>query len=150
MSKAYTNVVISARANEVWKVIREFQALSQWHPGVASSQSVGEVAPNELGSVRHVELTTGTRSFDELTSFSDDAMSMTYTHQITPYPVKAFEATLRVRATSDASRSLVEWYVLFVAAHDDEEHFLIELFKRVYFQPGLEALQKQFSEQDKI
>ena len=41
MIKVYRSAIISASADKVWKLVRDFNGLPKWHPAIATSEIEG-------------------------------------------------------------------------------------------------------------
>ena len=58
MPRPYASAVIPAAADDVWALIRDFNGLPGWHPGISES-SLDSGTPAEVGSVRRLVLGDG-------------------------------------------------------------------------------------------
>lgn len=135
MAKASASVRIAASADTVWQLVGGFQALPNWLPTIATSES------DEGGRVRHLTTQTGETISERLESY--DNQGRTYSYSITegPFPVTDYLATLKVNANGEQD-ALVEWSGTFTpdGISDAEAE---ALFLSVY-QDGLDALKGNF------
>ncbi|MCA7119223.1 MAG: SRPBCC family protein [Acidibrevibacterium sp.] len=59
MTKVYVSAVIPAPAAEVWRVVRNFNALPDWTPFVAESRIEHNAPPDQIGCIRNFRLRDG-------------------------------------------------------------------------------------------
>ena len=144
MPKAYASSVIDAPADQVWDVVRDFNALPQWHPNIADSEIEDGLPSDAVGCVRSFHLADGRHFREALRSLSDHDMTCTYDFQTTPFEVTNYLATLRCTRVTDGDRCFVEWWTTFDCdpARSDE---WIDTFANGVFQPGFDALQERFA-----
>jgi len=143
MPKAYASSVIEAPASEVWAVIRDFNALPDWHPAIAVSEIEDGRASDQVGSVRSFSLHDGAHIRERLLELSDAEMTCVYNFETTPFPVENYLATLRCVPITDGNRCFIEWSASFdcdPAAAD--EH--LNTFSNGVFQGGFDALKERF------
>lgn len=143
MPKAYASTVLNASASEVWAVIRDFNGLPSWHPGVDRSEIEDGRAADSVGSVRNFYLKDGAHLRERLLAFSDPEMFMTYNFEKTPFDVQNYRATLRLTPVTDGDRCFAEWWTTFdcdVAKIDQ----WVDTFAGAVFKGGLDALKQRF------
>ena len=107
-------VDIAKPPEAVWAIVKDFDALSRWHPIIASSKAD---RGNEIGSKRTLVLKApGDPSFvEELLKHSDAERSLSYKIEaVDPkvLPVNNYTAWLEVRP-NPAGGSTVEWRAAF-------------------------------------
>jgi hypothetical protein len=143
MPKAYASTVLNAPAGDVWAVIRDFNGLPAWNPGVDRSEIEDGRASDAVGCVRNFYLKDGAHLRERLLAFSDLEMSMTYNFEKTPFDVKNYCATLRLTPVTDGDRCFAEWWTTFdcdVAKSDE----WVQTFAGTIFKGGLDALKARF------
>ncbi len=143
MPRAYASTVLAAPARDVWAVIRDFNALPNWNPGVKDSAIEDGQAADRVGCVRSFHLQDGVHLRERLLAFSDPQMLMTYNFEKTPFDVRNYCATLRLTPVTDGDRCFAEWWTTFdcnVAKTDEWRH----TFADVIFKGGLDALKERF------
>ena len=59
MVKVVRSTVIDAPIDEVWQLLRDFNAHDRWHPAVAVSRIEERRDPDEVGCVRDFALAAG-------------------------------------------------------------------------------------------
>jgi hypothetical protein len=113
MARSYYSTVFEQSADEVWRVIRDFNNYPVWV------------------DVRNV-LYPGSRRRQRLLALSDVERSQTYAFSAeAPIPVWNFRATIRVTPVVDGERAFVEWWATFdcdVHSHDERVAFFRDAF----------------------
>lgn len=143
MPKAYASTVLNAPAKAVWALLRDFNGMPQWNPGVADSEIEGGQGGDQVGAVRSFHLKDGAHIRERLLSHSDLSCSYTYNFETTPFEVTNYIATLRITPVTDGSRAFVEWW----ATYDCEPSRIDEWqdrFRNDVFQNAFNALKKRF------
>lgn len=103
--KVTEKISIDAPADAVWARIKNFDALKDWHPAVASSPAD---KGNEEGSVRQVTLKGGGSLTETLESYNDAQKKYSYRLKDgSALPVTNYTSTITVMA--DGAKSTVEW-----------------------------------------
>jgi Polyketide cyclase / dehydrase and lipid transport len=141
--RAYASTVLNASADEVWAAIRDFGALSGWHPGVTESRIEEGHAPDRVGCIRHLTLGDGAVIRERLLHLSDVERSYSYNFETTPFAVQNYHATIRVTPVTDGGRSFVEWWTTFDCPPERTEEW-VKTFAGAVFKSGLDALKKRF------
>lgn len=116
--KAIEKVSIDAPASVVWARIKNFDALKDWHPAVASSTAD---KGNAVDSVRIVKLKSGGEEAESLEGYSDEQMKYNYRGKDGGVlPVTNYTSTLQVTPDGD-NKSTVEWRGAFYRGHPGNE-----------------------------
>jgi hypothetical protein len=144
MARAHASSVINAPIDEVWARIRDFNALPDWHPGVAKSEIEGSVPSDQVGCVRVLTLGDGGVIRERLLEMSDLGHHYTYSILDSPLPVANYRATLRLRRISDGNRTFGEWSASFDADPPEKQADAESLLSNGVFQGGFDALKKHF------
>ena len=71
MARAHASSVIDAPIEQVWRRIRDFNALADWHPGIANSKIEGGKPSDQVGCVRVLTLQDGATMREQLLEMSD-------------------------------------------------------------------------------
>ena len=103
MAKAYASTVISAPADKVWALIRDFNSLADWFPVVADSMIEDGKSGDQIGAVRNFHLQDGAHLRERLLSHSDTNRSYSYNFELTPWDVQNYHATIRVTPVTDSN-----------------------------------------------
>jgi hypothetical protein len=113
MARAYYSTVFTQSADDVWRVIRDFNNYPVWVDGAAESQIEDGKTGDAVGAVRNV-LYQGKRIRQQLLALSDIARSQSYTFcGEAPMPVSDLRATLHVLPVVDGGGAFVEWTATF-------------------------------------
>lgn len=106
MAELTHSVSIDRSPDDVWKVVADFGAISDWFPGMTSSQLEGDD--------RIMELDGGIRLVERRISSDDDTRTLTYELVESPLPVESYRASMTVEAEGDGSK--VVWHQVFEPA----------------------------------
>ncbi len=138
MTKVSMSADLGVPAEQVWEMIRGFNALPDWHPGIEKSEIEGE----GRGSVRTLHLLGGGTITERLEAIDDTGKAYTYSIVSSPLPVANYTATIRLVDKADGSGCRVEWESDFQAAGAPEGD-AVAAIQGVY-QAGLDNLKKMF------
>ena len=114
MIKVYRSAIISASADKVWTLVRDFNGLPKWHPAIAASEIEGGLSADQVGCVRRF-----TRKSDngllreQLLSLADDTRTLTYNILISPMPVANYMAGMRFTPITMGGGCFAEWWAVF-------------------------------------
>ncbi|WP_205908988.1 SRPBCC family protein [Metarhizobium album] len=78
MAKAYASAVLDAPIETVWKMVRDFNGLPNWHPAIARSEIEDGLSGSDVGCIRSFYLTDGAHVREQLLSLSDSDHALTY------------------------------------------------------------------------
>lgn len=139
MAHVYVSAVIPAPIGTVWPIIRDFNALPDWHPSIADSRIEEGRPPAEVGCIRNFNLKEGGTIREQLLTLSDLTHTCTYSILESPMPLTQYKATLRLTAVTEGNASFAEWWADFACDPADEEG-LVELVGQGVFATGFKAL----------
>jgi uncharacterized protein YndB with AHSA1/START domain len=139
--RVYVSSVIDAPADTVWSRIRDFNALPQWHPGIADSRIENGEPSDKVGCVRHFHTRDGGMIRERLLALSDYEYSCTYSILESPMGVENYLATLKLTPVTDGSRTFAEWSAEF-DCDERRERELSEQIGSGVFQGGFDALKR--------
>ena len=140
MAKAYYSTVFAWPAEDVWKIIRDFNNYPVWVRGAGESRIEGGKSGDTVGAIRNV-LYEGHKIRQRLLAQSDVERSQTYEFCDAPaLPVTGFRATLRVTPVVDGDCAFVEWWATFDCEPLRLDEFTETL--RVRFGNWLESLRE--------
>ena len=135
MAKVSLNSEFNMGADELWKLIGQFNALPDWHPAVSSSKL------EDGGRVRRLNLFGGGEIVERLEQIDESERLYRYSIVSSPLPVMNYTATLRV--TDDgAGKSVVEWSSEF-DPNGVSDNDAVAAITDVY-QAGMDNLRKMF------
>lgn len=144
MPTAQAGSVIGADAGEVWSVVRDFNGLPGWYPGVASSKIEEGLSADQVGAMRDFHLDDGTRIREKLLELSDEERYFTYSLETAPFDVRDYVARLTVYPVTDEELCYAQWRVRFDCLREDTDHW-VHHFGHNVFQFGLHALKARFA-----
>lgn len=141
MPKVVRSVVVDADADTVWRLVRDFNGLPSWSPGLPASAIEDGLPPDQVGCVRRIG-----EARERLVTLDDVTRSYRYTMLSGPFKVRDYLATLRVTPVHDggAPRSLVEWSNTYDCDPADADA-LATTFGDHIFGPALDALRERFA-----
>jgi len=140
MAKSYYSTVFEQSADEVWRVIRDFNNYPVWVDGAGASEIEDGRSGDAVGAVRNV-LYNGSRRRQRLLALSDVERTQVYAFAAeAPIPVWDFQATIRVTPVVDGDRAFVEWFATFDC--DIHSHGERTVFFRDAFAGWLESLRR--------
>ena len=142
--KVVETITINAPAAVVWAKIKNFDALKDWHPAVASSPTD---KGNAEGSVRQVTLKDGGALVETLERYDDAQMRYSYRLKDgSALPVSNYTSTITV--SGEGNTATVEWRGAFYRGYpnndpppDKNDEAAVKAVAGVY-QGGLANLKK--------
>ena len=145
MVKIYKSTVLDAPAERVWRDLRDFNGLANWHPLVAVSRIEKSHPADKVGCVRSLQLKDGGRVREKLLSLSDFEYTYLYAVLESPLELEDFVARLRLFPVTEGNRCFVEWW----AELDCPPGRAPEVAETVgdgMLQSGLDALKKRYGQ----
>ena len=136
--------MINAPASRIWELIRDFNALPSWHPGIAESRIEGNSPADQVSCVRTFCLKDGGYILERLLALSDFDFSCTYSILESPMPLRNDVSTLKLTSVIDGDRTFAEWSAEF-ECEKDQERKLITTIGQGVFQGGFDALKTLFT-----
>jgi uncharacterized protein YndB with AHSA1/START domain len=140
--QVYASTVIDAPATRVWSVIRDFNALPQWHPAIAESRIEGNAPSDKVGCIRNFRTKDGGVIREQLLTLSDFEFECAYSILESPMGVENYVAKLKLTPVTDGDRTFAEWSAEFDCAPGRERE-LADFIGNGVFQGGLTALKGQ-------
>lgn len=105
-------IEIDAKPADVWKYVKRFDGLADWHPIFARSEII-KGKDGSLGAVRALTIKEGPTFTEELLAISDKSMAFTYSIIESPLPLDRYQSTMAVKPNG-AGGSTVTWIGTFV------------------------------------
>ena len=139
MAKAYASAVIDAPIETVWKTVRDFNALPDWHPAIARSEIEDGRSADAVGAIRSFHLTDGAHVRERLLALDDAGHTLSYNFVKPAFPVQNYVAVIRLLPITDGNRTFAEWSATFDEAPDDAGKF-VEIVSTHVFAAGWKAL----------
>ncbi|MFS8049747.1 SRPBCC family protein [Rhizobium sp. BR 314] len=144
MAKAYASAVIDAPIETVWKLVRDFNGLPNWHPAIAKSEIEGGHGSGDVGCIRSFYLTDGAHVREQLLALSDVDHSLSYSFVKPAFPVKNYVAGIRLLPITEGNRTFAEWTASFDEEPEDAGKY-VEIVSTHVFAAGWTALQATLS-----
>jgi hypothetical protein len=143
MPHVYVSSIIPAPAAEVWRIIRDFNALPEWTPFVADSRIESGMASDQIGCIRNFRLKDGGVIRERLLALSDYDLSCTYAILESPMGVSDYIATLSLTPVTETNACFAQWTADFLCAADREAALVAQIGQGV-FQAAFTALKQRF------
>jgi hypothetical protein len=143
--RVYTSSVIDAAAEAVWALIRDFNGLPKWHPGIAESRIEGNWPSDRVGCIRNFRLKDGGTIREQLLALSDFDLQCVYSILESPMGVENYVATLKLTPVTDGNRTFAEWSAEFDAPPSRERRLAEDIGQGV-FQAGFNSLKTYFGQ----
>lgn len=138
--KVFVSTVIDAPVDRVWRVLRDFNGLPAWMPGMKSSEIEGGKEPTAIGAVRRLPLDGGGVLRERLEQLSDAERRITYSVLEGPLPVKDVVTSMRLLPITDMFWTYAEWTSQF-SAEPGKEKEGVQYLTRV-FNAGFRQLKR--------
>ena len=135
MAKVSMQTPISMAADELWRLIGQFNAIPEWHPAVTSSKL------EDGGRIRRLSLLGGGEIVERLEQIEEGDRLYRYSIISGPLPVANYTATLRVKDDGNG-RAIVEWSSEFDPAGVTETDAAAAV--QEIYRAGFENLRKLF------
>lgn len=136
MARVEEMQVLQASAEDLWRLIGGFNALSEWHPAVQHS------VLEDGGRIRRLSLVNGASLIERLHAFSEGERSYGYSIEEGPLPVANYRSTLSVRERPGQRACEVHWSGEFSPAGATEPE-AVGVISGIY-RSGLDALARKF------
>ena len=119
MATVYGSTIVKASPEEVWALVRDFNALPRWFPFIASSELRDGDLPDKVGAVRTLRARNGGIVRERLLEISDPEMRLRF------HTFEGADLTLnyighmQLRPVTRGSGTFFEFYGAFDAADGD-------------------------------
>lgn len=143
MPRPYASALVPADPDELWRLLRDFNGMSEWHPGIEDSEIEDGGSAEVVGCVRRLTLPDGGVVRERLVALDDADRSYTYDILDSPFPVRRYRSTIRVAPVTSTGEAFVEWWSEYDADAADEAHLTATFADGVYG-TGLGALRDRY------
>jgi hypothetical protein len=106
MVKVYRSTVLNAPADRVWRDLRDFNGLANWHPSIVLSRIENGHPADKVGCIRNFQLKDGARIREKLLSLSDYDYTCVYSILDSPMDLSDYVASLRLLPVTQGNRCL--------------------------------------------
>ncbi len=121
MATVYNSTVVTADPATVWALVRDFNALPQWFPFIASSELGKGDLPDKVGAVRTLKAHNGGVVKERLLELSDPEMRLTFHTFAGAELTLHYKGHMQVRPLTRGGGSFFEFRGVFDAAEGDVE-----------------------------
>ena len=127
----YISHVIDASIEKVWSIMRDFNDMPSYHPGIKKSIIEGDGPSDRVGCVRR--LTLGEGYVRERLLCMDDA-NYVFTYEIIEgtLPVRGYVAGVRLHRVTDRNRTFAEWWADFEVVGADRYEIIARIGNNVF------------------
>ena len=136
MATVYESTVVKASPEEVWALVRDFNALPKWFPFIVSSELQEGDLPDRVGAVRTLRARNGGTVRERLLEISDPEMRLRFLTFEGADLTLNYNGHMRVRPVTRGSGTFFEFYGVFDAADGNIEkasHWLrTQIFASVF------------------
>ncbi|HET6509067.1 MAG TPA: SRPBCC family protein [Baekduia sp.] len=144
MARSYASGIVAAPVDDVWRLVRRFDGLPEWHPFVETCDMVDGADPAAVGAHRRQRLANGGVARARLAGLDDEHRSLVYEMLDGPWPVRNYLATIRVFPITTTGDTFVEWSGRYDADAAVEPE-LAHDFGVATYDAGVRALQEWFA-----
>ena len=145
MVKIYRSTILDAPADRVWRDLRDFNGLANWHPSIVSSRIEKGHPADKVGCVRNIQGKDGAQIREKLLSLSDYDYTCTSAILDSPMGLDDHVATMRLFPVTEGNRCFIEWTAEFDCAPEKDAE-LAETIGDGMFQTGFDALKKRYGQ----
>ncbi len=135
------SAIIDASPELIWKTLRDFSTIAQWHPAVQDCVIEGGGVADRVGAVRAIHLRDGTPLRERVTALSDKDMSYSYSVIESPLPLAYHSSTVSLLGLEGGTKTLATWYVEFQSNQGDPEQMANAIRSGVIL-PGFQGIAK--------
>ena len=134
----YISDVIDAPIEKVWGIMRDFNDMPSYHPGIHKSIIEGEGPSDQVGCVRRLTLGEGFVR-ERLLCIDDGNYAFTYEIIEGTLPVRGYVAGVRLHRVTYGNRTFAEWWADFEVVGVDRDAMVEHIGNNV-FAAGFQAI----------
>ena len=140
----YISAVIDAPIEAVWWIMRDFNGMPAYHPGIKHSLIEDGRPSDQIGCVRR--LTLGEGFVGEVLLCMDDR-NCVFTYEIIEgtLPVRGYIAGVRLHRVTQGNRTFAEWWADFEVVGAERDAVIAQIGKDV-FAAGFTAVAAKLSQ----
>ncbi|QIB35983.1 SRPBCC family protein [Ancylobacter pratisalsi] len=139
MARAYASRIIPAPVEAVWALVRDFNALPEWHPAIVDSVIEEGLDADVVGCVRAFHLGDGTLVRERLLELDDSRYAFAYNFETPAFPVENYEARFTLIPLTTGEETLAIWEASFDEAPEEAGKY-VDVVSNGVFATGLAAL----------
>jgi hypothetical protein len=127
----YISDVIDAPIEKVWDIMRDYNDMPSYHPGIKKSVMENNLPSDQVGCVRR--LTLGDGFVREVLLCLDDR-NYVFTYEIIEgtLPVRGYVAGVRLHRITEGNRTFGEWWADFEVVGADRNAMIAQIGNNVF------------------
>jgi len=127
----YVSHVIDAPIETVWGIMRDYNDMPSYHPGIKRSVIENDLPSDQVGCVRR--LTLGEGYVREVLLCLDDR-NYAFTYEIIEgtLPVRNYVAGVRLHRVTDGNRTYAEWWADFDVVGAERDAVIAQIGNNVF------------------
>jgi len=127
----YISDVIDAPIERVWEVMRDYNDMPSYHPGIKKSVIENNLPSDQVGCIRR--LTLGEGYVREVLLCLDDR-NYVFTYEIIEgtLPVRGYVAGVRLHRVTEGNRTFGEWWADFEVVGADRDAMIAQIGGNVF------------------
>src|SRR4051812_14372553 len=127
----YISHVIDAPIEKVWGVMRDYNGMTSYHPGIKGSVVENDLPSDQIGCVRRLTLAEG--YVREVLLCLDDR-NYVFTYEIIEgtLPVRGYVAGVRLHRVTDGNRTFAEWWADFEVVGANRDALIAQIGNNVF------------------
>src|SRR5215470_8697893 len=127
----YISHVIDAPIEKVWEIIRDYNGMPSYHPGIKKSVIENDLPSDQIGCIRRLTLAEG--YVREVLLCLDDR-NYVFTYEIIEgtLPVRGYVAGVRLHRITHGDRTFGEWWADFEVVGADRNQTVEQIGNNVF------------------
>jgi len=139
----YISYVIDAPIEKVWGIMRDYNGMPSYHPGIKNSVIENDSPSDQIGCVRRLTLAEGYVR-EVLLCIDDRNYGFTYEIIEGTLPVRGYVAGVRLHRITDGNRTFGEWWADFEVVGADRDAVIAQIGNNV-FAAGFKAVAEKIA-----
>jgi hypothetical protein len=127
----YISAVIDAPVEKVWGIMRHYNGMPSYHPGIKQSVIEDGLPSDQVGCVRRLTLAEGFVR-EVLLCMDDRNHSFTYEIIEGTLPVRGYVAGVRLHRVTQGDRTFAEWWADFEVVGADRDAVIAQIGNNVF------------------
>lgn len=119
MARVYISAVIDAPIEEVWEVLRDFNALPKYHRFFSKSEIENDQPADQIGCVRNFHTHDGGHIRERLLTLSDREHRCCYCIIEATMPVQNYVSEMTLTPITETGKTFGEWWAEYDVADAD-------------------------------
>lgn len=127
----YVSDVIDAPIERVWGIMRDFNGMPSYHPGIKKSIIEGNRSSDQVGCVRHLTLGDGFVR-ERLLCLDDRSYIFVYEIIEGSLPVRGYVAGVRLHRVTEGNKTFAEWWADFEVVGANRDGLIAQIGNNVF------------------